>query len=56
MKPLQTTMLLSSTQQDYYKEWEAKTAELMSAPYSYVRQSDFPSSDGVKFLKRAVGA
>ena len=43
-------------QQDYYKEWEATTNELMSAPYDYVRQSNFPASDSVKFLKRAVGA
>ncbi len=43
-------------QQGYYKEWEAKTPELISEPYSYVRQSNFPSSDGIKFLKRAVGA
>ena len=43
-------------EQDYYKEWEAKTNELISAPYDYVKQSNFPSSDGIKFLKRAVGA
>ena len=43
-------------QQEYYKDWEAKTAELMSEPYSYVRQSNFPASGGIKFLKRAVGA
>ncbi len=43
-------------QQEYYKEWESKMADLMAEPYSYVRQSNFPSSDGVTFLKRAVGA
>ena len=43
-------------QQDYYKEWESKVNELMDGNYTYVRNSDFPSSDGIKLLKRAAGA
>ncbi len=42
-------------QQDYYKEWESKVNDLMDGNYTYVRNSDFPSSDGIQVPETGRG-
>ena len=43
-------------EQAYYKTWEAAVSETLAEPFEYVKNSAFPSRDGLTFLKRAVGA
>ena len=43
-------------QEAYYKTWEAASNEMLAEPYTYIKNSNFPTTDGLKLLKRAAGA
>jgi autoinducer 2-degrading protein len=41
-------------QQSYYKEWLARTAELMERPYQMLQTTSFPDEESFRHLRLAV--
>ncbi len=42
--------------QAYYHRWEAAVKDLQDGEFTYVKNTDFPAGDSLRYLKRAAGA